>query len=74
MTETELNEIIDKSNFYVDSENEYDMKILEVLKEQLHNCGNCNNADYNGSGRPIYCLEHSYYMQLDNCCRDWEEA
>lgn len=35
MTKEELNEIIDNSNFFIDSENEYDMKILEVLKKQV---------------------------------------
>lgn len=33
----ELNEIIDKSNFYPDSNNPYDTKILDVLNKQTQN-------------------------------------
>lgn len=47
---------------------------IKALELQTHNCGNCDNADYNGSNHPIYCLEHGCYMSLDNYCRNWEEA
>lgn len=71
ITKAELGEILDKSNFYIDSENPYDMKILAVLKEQTHSCYDCNEADFCCSGKRIYCLTHGYYAEYDGSCRDW---
>lgn len=35
MTNEELCEIMDNSNFMIDSNNKYDMKILEILNKQV---------------------------------------
>lgn len=35
MTEIEYNEIMDKSNFLIDSANPYDMEIKEALEKQI---------------------------------------
>lgn len=70
MTKSELNEIMDKSNFYIDSNNLYDMQILNILNAQTHACANCVKADFSGNGARIYCFNLSCYMRVDNCCRD----
>ena len=50
MTKSELNEIMNKSNFYIDSNNLYDMQILDALNAQTHTCANCAEADFSGNG------------------------
>lgn len=73
MTKSELNEIVDKSNFYPDSNNLYDMQILDALNAQTHACTNCAEADFSGNGARIYCSNLGCYMKFENCCRDWKE-
>lgn len=73
MTKSELNEIMDKSNFYIDSNNLYDMKILNILNAQTHVCTNCVKADFSENGLRIYCSNLGCYIRVDNCCRDWKE-
>lgn len=69
MTKSELNEIMDKSNFYIDSNNPYDMKILEILYEQLYNCENCQ---YSGGIGNLYCSWYNSYLAApDYCCENW---
>lgn len=73
MTKSELNEIMDKSNFYPDSNSLYDMRILDILNAQTHACANCAEADFSGNGARIYCINLGCYMKFDNCCRNWRE-
>ena len=50
---------------------------IEVLGEQMHNCGECKHANYYdwctlGNHLPlVLCREHNAMMRDDNCCRDW---
>lgn len=55
MIKSEMNEIMDKSNFYIDSNNLYDMQILDALNAQTHACANCAEADFSCNGARIYC-------------------
>lgn len=73
MTKSEMNEIMDKSNFYIDSNNLYDMQILDALNAQTHACANCAEADFSCNGARIYCSNLGCYMKFENCCRDWKE-
>lgn len=63
MTNEELCEIMDNSNFMIDSNNKYDMKIYELLKKQIpkkpinghprdYRCPYCYNDVY---GDGFYC-------------------
>lgn len=71
MNNKELNEIIDKSNFYPDSNNPYDMKILDALNKQAQNHAKWKRwygdkiVGINDDGTDIY--KHYNYFTCSNC-------
>lgn len=71
MTNAELNEIMDKSNFYPDSNNMYDMKILDALNKQTQNHAKWIGwhgdklVGINDDGTDIY--RHYHHFTCSNC-------
>lgn len=81
MTNDELSEIMDNSNFLLDSNNKYDMKIYGLLKKQIpkkpfvdddwYDCPTCGRALSLGHRKLI---DHKYeYCRYCGQCIDWSE-
>lgn len=62
MTKEEYNEIMDKSNFMINSANPYDMKIKEVLEKQIPKKISVVNSIH------YYCPSCDLYFDS----RDWK--
>lgn len=82
MTYEEYCEIMDNSNFYIDSENPYDMKIVEALEKQISK--KPSNLRFTPDGfmhwNCAQCGESNRYEYTINYCNmcgqaiDWSEV
>lgn len=78
MTNKEFAEIVDNSNLVVDSNNPYDMKILEALDRQTPKSPKVEKYFY---GKYYLCPSCRQNVKEGECCRnnecgqliDWEE-
>lgn len=79
MTNKEFAEIVDNSNLVVDSNNPYDMKILEALDRQTPKAPKVEKYFY---GKYYLCPSCGQMVKEGECCRnnecgqliDWESV
>lgn len=69
MTNKEFAEIVDNSNLVVDSNNPYDMKILEALDRQIPKAPKVEKYFY---GKYYLCPSCGQMVKEGECCRNNE--
>ena len=69
MTNKEFAEIVDNSNLVVDSNNPYDMKILEALDRQIPKAPKVEKYFY---GKYYLCPTCGQNVKEGECCRNNE--
>lgn len=69
MTNKEFAEIVDNSNLVVDSNNPYDMKILEALDRQIPKAPKVEKYFY---GKYYLCPSCGQIVKEGECCRNNE--